>query len=115
MLCRTCVQGSEVPDILPLSHSTPYSGSEGDPPGFDGAGPQAQELTQQACHGTDPTLALLLPHTRATQGKRGGTEQPCINNTVLKLCLQLQSASPASIVPRMHEGTPSLNSHQRVQ
>ena len=72
VLCRTCLQGSEVPDILPLSHSTPYSGGEGDPPGFNGAGQQAQELTQQACQGTEPALALPLPHARAMQGKRGG-------------------------------------------
>ena len=84
VLCCTCLQGSEIPDILPLSHSTPYGGSEGDPPGFDGAGQQAQELTQQACHGTDPALALPLPHTRAMQGRRGGTEQPCINARVLE-------------------------------
>ena len=86
-------QGSEVPDILPLSHSTPYGGSEGDPPGFDGAGQLAQELTQQACHGTDPALALPLPHTRAMQGRRGGT-------------VALYE-SLVSIVPRMHEVTVS--------
>ena len=58
--------------MLPLSHSTPYSGNEGDVLGFAGSGELAQALTQQACQGTDLPLAMPLPHTRVMQNKRGG-------------------------------------------
>ncbi len=60
-----------MPDILPLSHGQPYTGAEGDVPGFANAGQLARELTQQACQGTDPPLAMHLPHTKAMQGWKG--------------------------------------------
>ena len=56
---------------MALSHGQPYTGAEGNVPGFAGAGQLAQELTQQACQGTDPPLAMHLPHTKAMQSRKG--------------------------------------------
>lgn len=64
-------QDSELPDMLALSHAQPYGGMEGDVPGFAGSGQLAQELTEQACLGSDPALAIPLPHTRAMHRNTG--------------------------------------------
>ncbi len=64
-------QGSELPDMLALSHARPYGGKEGDVPGFAGSGQLAQELTEQACSGSDPALAIPLPHTTAIHRNTG--------------------------------------------
>ena len=65
------LQGLEVPDVLALSVTQPYGGTEGDVPGFAGCGQMARELTQQACEGSDEPLAIPLPHTRAMSRKPG--------------------------------------------
>ena len=57
--------------MLALSVTQPYSGAEGDVPGFAGCGEQARELTAQACEGSDEALAIPLPHTLAMAHKPG--------------------------------------------
>ena len=64
---------------MALSHCQPYTGAEGNVPGFASAGQLAQELTQQACQGTDPPLALQLPHTKAMQSRNGVHTPPFQN------------------------------------
>lgn len=59
-----------------LSHSRPYTGAEGNVPGFAGAGQVAQDLTQEACQGTDPPLAMRLPHIRVMQRRKGVQTPP---------------------------------------
>ena len=66
-----CLQSLEVPDVLALSVTQPYGGKEGEVPGFAGCGPLAQELTEQACDGSDDSLAIPLPHTRVMARKQG--------------------------------------------
>ena len=64
---------------MALSHGQPYTGAEGNVPGFAGAGQLAQELTQQACQGMDPPLAMQLPHTKAMQSRKGVQTPPFQN------------------------------------
>lgn len=85
---------------MALSHGQPYTGAEGNVPGFAGAGQLAQELTQQACQGTDPPLAMHLPHTKAMQSRKGVQTPPFQS---LSKCyinrMSVNSQSPAPPLP----------------
>lgn len=50
----------------------PFTGKDGDSPGFEAASDRARALTAAACHGSDPPLAVALPHTRAMQSQKRG-------------------------------------------
>ena len=86
---------------MALSHGQPYTGAEGNVPGFAGAGQLAQELTQQACQGTDPPLALHLPHTKAMQSRKG-VHTPPFQNPSKRFIerMSVESQSPASLCCR---------------
>ena len=65
-------QCAEVPDILCLPHCVPFSGRDGDPPGFEHSSERARALLAAACSGTDAPLSFQLPHARALTSSRKG-------------------------------------------
>lgn len=54
-----------LPDMLAQTHANPYRGKSGELPAFRHAGERAQALQRAACAGSDPPLAVPLPHVTA--------------------------------------------------
>ncbi|KAL4443930.1 hypothetical protein ABPG75_011667 [Micractinium tetrahymenae] len=52
------------PDMLPMTMLVASTAKTGDSPGFAGASERAHALQRAACRGTDPPLAVGLPHTK---------------------------------------------------
>ncbi len=70
--------------MLSMTMCAPFTGKDGASPGFDGASSRAKELSAAACDGTDPPLALPLPHTRILQTRKGG-KFPVLMNSMVHL------------------------------
>lgn len=70
-MCHPHVQ-CDVPDMLSLSMCAPFTGKDGNSPGFAAASESAKQLAAAACDGADAPLAWPLPHTRIMQSQKQG-------------------------------------------
>lgn len=91
------------PDMLPLTMLVASAAKAGDSPGFAGASEHAHVLQRAACRGTDPPLALPLPHTKAINVLRERGEQHagirlregCVPDVVWIAACTSRTAEPA--------------------